>query len=268
MPSDVASRRAAALSPIDPDRGGRRTDPAEPGIDRSLREVRALGEEPEAGMDRVRAGALAPPQRRRRRRAGPGRRTVRLRGRWPGSPSRSHVRAIRAAISPRLAMKSVRIGRRRVRACRSAVRSGAVNASIASLATRHRPPTRLAGSSHSRSSAGPSASSSRAAPRPALGSVRRACCRDCRVSGSKRNARSSLARGSDGQWHVDRSHLSWGRQRPRRCIRVPSAPMRSDATGSRARVQPGRPARRSPSGSASHRDRASRRWQTRPPVWR
>ena len=79
-------------------------------------------------------------------------------------PSRSHVRRMRVAISPRLAMNRVRIGpgessrsrRRPSRAGRapvappsappSPVACCATNASIASVATRHRPPTRLAGS--------------------------------------------------------------------------------------------------------------------------
>ena len=59
-------------------------------------------------------------------------------------PSRSQVRVIRSAISPRFAMKTVRIEVGSAAAsCRAA---GAPNASIASDATRQRPPTRRAGS--------------------------------------------------------------------------------------------------------------------------
>ena len=59
-------------------------------------------------------------------------------------PSRSQVRVIRRAISPRLAMKTVRIGSGSS-AASSVFRRVAANASIASDATRHRPPTRRAG---------------------------------------------------------------------------------------------------------------------------
>ena len=60
-------------------------------------------------------------------------------------PSRSQVRVMRVAISPRLAMNSVRIGVSGRRVGRGGV-ADATNASIASLATRQRPPTRRAGS--------------------------------------------------------------------------------------------------------------------------
>ena len=56
-------------------------------------------------------------------------------------PSREHVRVIRSAISPRLAMNSVRIG-----FDGRFLAAEAPNASIAPNATRQRPPTRRAGS--------------------------------------------------------------------------------------------------------------------------
>jgi hypothetical protein len=56
-------------------------------------------------------------------------------------PSLSHVRVMRDAISPRLAMNSVVIA-----LLGGSATSEATNASIASIATRQRPPTRLAGS--------------------------------------------------------------------------------------------------------------------------
>jgi hypothetical protein len=59
-------------------------------------------------------------------------------------PSLSHVRVMRVAISPRLAMNSVRSGVVGVELIVVAAPT-ANNASIASLATRQRPPTRLAG---------------------------------------------------------------------------------------------------------------------------
>ncbi len=61
-------------------------------------------------------------------------------------PSRSQVRRMRSTISPRLAMKSVRIGTSVGAGARSGTPWPAMNASNATDATRHRPPTRLAGS--------------------------------------------------------------------------------------------------------------------------
>ena len=111
-PGRRARPRAGAPRPCRPSRGWRRrrADPADPGRVDGLGEVGVLGEEPEARVERVRAGGAWPPRRRPRRRAGRGRRDRRSPGTTARIPSRSHVRVMRAAISPRLAMNSVRIG--------------------------------------------------------------------------------------------------------------------------------------------------------------
>ena len=93
------------------------------------------------------------PRRRRRCRAGRRRPGRRSRARSARIPSRSQVRRMRAAISPRFAMNRVRIGRgsRPARpvgrpAPRAVGVPSAMNASNATDATRQRPPTRRAGS--------------------------------------------------------------------------------------------------------------------------
>ena len=109
-PSDAASRRAAALSPIDPDRLGRRPDPADPRSEHGLGEVGVLGQEPETGMERIGAGGHEPQRRRRGCRAGRARRRPRSRARPRGCRACRMSAVMRVAISPRLAMNSVRIG--------------------------------------------------------------------------------------------------------------------------------------------------------------
>ena len=85
-------------------------DPADPGLDHALGEVGVLGEEAEARVEGVGVSRV---ERRRPRPRRPGGR--RRPGRPCGGvtarmPSRSQVRAIRVAISPRLAMKRIPIG--------------------------------------------------------------------------------------------------------------------------------------------------------------
>ena len=65
-------------------------------------------------------------------------------------PSRWQVRLIRSAISPRFAMNTVRINGLGIGPPRSRPASGPANASSTSDATRHRPPTRRAGSTPGR----------------------------------------------------------------------------------------------------------------------
>ena len=105
-------------------------------------------------------------------------RAVRGWGTTARMPSRSHVRVIRVAISPRFAMKRVRIG-----PSSTAARHREVSQTRQSRQTRHandhQPAWRAA--HHWRSSAEPTASTSRAAARPRSGSVRRSSCRDCRT---------------------------------------------------------------------------------------
>ena len=103
-PSDAASRRAAALSPIARIAAGGGPTQRMPAASTALGEVGVLGEEAEARMERVGAGWRARRRRRRRRRAGRGARARRCRARRPGSRGDRRSGAIRRAISPRLAM--------------------------------------------------------------------------------------------------------------------------------------------------------------------
>ena len=121
MPSDAASRRAAALSPIARIASGGGPTQRQPGGDDGLGELRVLGEEPEARVDGVGAGGRRRPRPRPRCRAGRARRARRCPGRPLAMPeARRTVRRIRAAISPRLATNSVRIGGRPRSAIRTA----------------------------------------------------------------------------------------------------------------------------------------------------
>ena len=109
-PSDAASRRAVALSPMTRIASGGGPTQRIPAASDGLGEVGVLGQEPEAGVDRIGAGGTS--------RSDHGRDVEQVeRGsarpspaRPRGCPSLSHVRVMRFAISPRLAMKSVRIG--------------------------------------------------------------------------------------------------------------------------------------------------------------
>ena len=130
----------------DADRLGRRADPADPGRDDGLGEVRVLGEEPEArggARPRLPPVAASTTAATSSRSSAPG---PSVAGTTDRIPSRSQVRVMRVAISPRLAMNSVRIGLIGAAASGVEALAPATNASIASLATRQRPPTRRAGS--------------------------------------------------------------------------------------------------------------------------
>ena len=128
-----------------PDRLRRRADPADAGRDDGLGEVGVLGEEPETRVERVRACRDGRVDDRcdieQVERAGPS-----VAGTTARIPSRSHVRVMRVAISPRLAMNRVRIGMVGAASGVGGRPPMPTNASIASLATRQRPPTRRAGS--------------------------------------------------------------------------------------------------------------------------
>ena len=128
-----------------PDRLRRRADPADPGSEHGLREIGVLGQEPEARDGAHRRRRHEPQRRRRGCRAGRARPRLRSRARPRGCRACRTCAVMRVAISPRLAMNSVRIG---VVGAGPTVATApaATNASIASLATRQRPPTRLAGS--------------------------------------------------------------------------------------------------------------------------
>ena len=146
-----ASRRGAGPPPCRPWPGSRRPAGRPSGCRPPPRRPRSRHSR---RGSRSRGGA-----RRRRPNGRPRRRPARRAGRRTGAPStpgmtaripsRSVVRRIRAAISPRLATKTTRIGSRsagEVRPCPPG-RLPVENASNASDATRHRPPTRRAGSS-------------------------------------------------------------------------------------------------------------------------
>ena len=135
----VAGRRPCRPSP-----GSRRVAarPSRPAASTRVGEVGVLGEEPEAGMDGVGAGWHARPRRRRRRRGGRARPGRRSRARPPGS--RADRTCARCAARSRRDSRRTGFGS----PIGDSVACGPMrmNASNASNATRHRPPTRLAGS--------------------------------------------------------------------------------------------------------------------------
>ena len=173
-PSEAASRRAAALSPIARIAAGGGPTQRIPAASDGLGEVGVLGEEPETGVERVGAGGAGRRDDRRRCRAGRALRRRRSSGTTARMPSRSHVRVMRAAISPRLAMNRAGSG--------SMAPLGRVGASAAhrtrqSRQSRHaNVPQRVSqAAARSRSSAGRTAWSPRPAPRPGSDSVPRPC---------------------------------------------------------------------------------------------
>ena len=125
-----------------PDRGRRRPDPADTGRDDRLGEGGVLGEEPEAGMERVGADRRRRPRRRRRSRGGRQRRARRSAGR--SSRSRDGRRCAGSGRRSRRGSRRTASGWPAGAAIRR--RAAASNAPIASFATRQRPPMRRAGS--------------------------------------------------------------------------------------------------------------------------
>ncbi len=152
---DTEARREASRCPLVAHRADgrrRRADPDQAGLGDALGEDGVLAQEAEPGMDRVGAGSEGGTDRRVRIEQVDRRASALARDHRPRMPRRSQVRRMRAAISPRLATNSVSIGRStpsrrdgrgRGRAAVSALPT--MNASNASDATRHRPPTRRAG---------------------------------------------------------------------------------------------------------------------------
>ena len=172
-PSDAASRRAAALSPIARIASGGGPTQRIPAASDGLGEVGVLGQEPETRVERVGAGGTSGSDDGVRRRAGRARLGPSVAGTTARMPSRSHVRVMRVAISPRLAMNSVRIGRggRRPGRCDGVP----TPRTRQSRHLRHaNGPQRVARAvDRSRSSAGRSASSPRCARQPGWDSVPR-----------------------------------------------------------------------------------------------
>ena len=154
-------------------------DPADPGGLDSLGELGVLGEEPEARMEGVGAGGQGCCHDGRRDPAGRGRRAVRDRD------DRPDPEPIAGAGDPPGDLASVgdEDGSDRRSGARPLVgpRRGGANASIASEATRHRPPTRRAGSRPLAIQRWTDRGDVPSRSRPRVGSARLASCRECRT---------------------------------------------------------------------------------------
>ena len=196
MPSEAASRRAAALSPIARiAAGGGPTQRIPAALDaprrsrRSRRGTRSPGWTASAPAARA-AATTAGDVEQVEARPGPS-----VAGTTARIPSRSQVRVIRrgdlAAVGDE--QRSDR-GRRR-RPARPVLAVGCAR-TRQSRQTRHASDHQRAAraADRSRSSAGRTASSSRAARRPGLDSVRRASCRDCRTCPDEAPTISSVIR--------------------------------------------------------------------------
>ena len=179
-----ARRRAAALSPIARIAAGGGPTQRMPGGDHGLGEVRVLGEEAEPRMDAsapaARAAATTASMSRRSRASGP----VGRRDDGPDPERGRRSGGCGAAISPRLAMNSVRIG---MRAAGAAVDARSASLERVNRVRRDTPSTTDA-SRGQPPGRDPALDGPRRRPDPPRGLARAQflahACRDCRMSSS------------------------------------------------------------------------------------